>query len=490
MASAEVEAEIAAAVGAKRAPKGKAKATEPEQYFDPRTLHLKRLDAISRRQGVEANLMEDVTPMSTGNLMLDLLLGGGLRPGLYINSGFEQSCKTTGCFSMAGAAIKQEIDSTLFDYEGSGATSKPYIANILKTLGIKATKQEIFGVKDDEGRWIKTPMLRYIPETVGEKFFNWVSEVLRDLPDKRYVAKQWWLVYDETKENKTAVGAYADASMNKRYGKGYWVKAKDGKPQALIIPDSFAAMNPENNDEEEANKSLGLLARMFSHHLPRIKGRLAKKMVIILGTNQLREIPMAMYGPKEKEAAGQALRYNSDVRLWWQPLWSNIPFNPTFTAENDEDKLELERAISGGTDRYKYFRVRGFKNKLSSGAGRKVWLRLWVEDSKGEARGFDPFFDTMHYLRSTGQLSGKNRKTIFIKLDGQTGNGKSTDWMTLKRWVLGSKEDMKDISTKLGYKPMDLRKFCFTQIESGKAFELQNATRNSKVKEVPEEAEE
>jgi recA bacterial DNA recombination protein len=447
--------------------------------FDYLGMFNETLDEISKRQGVDTDLMEVVKPMSAGYLMLDLLIGGGIRPAFYGHAGFEQSCKTTGALEIMASAVKQSIPLISFwDFEGSTANSIPYLQSILKNMGITIPAKDIFGRRDKAtGKWIIPPTVRYNAETRGEAFFDWFAAVLRELPDKKFVAGSWWLVFDENnKKHKAQVGDKGDANMKKRYGKGIWVPAPDGNLQGLVICDSWPAMNPESNDEEEANNALGVHARFFAKHLPRIKGRLARKMVALLGINQLREIPMAMYGPKEKEACGQALRFTSDVRTWWTSRSSGMPFNAKFDGE---EKLEIERSVTTeGKDRYRYIQMSNKKNKLGQ-PGRKHWMRLWVQDAKGDAMGFDPFFDTMHYLKETGQLIAKNRKAMLLNLD-ELGKAKKTcDWLTFKTWVLGTTEEKKAICKQLGYdKAFDLRKFCFTQMAKGRGEDLYNMQKN------------
>lgn len=472
-----IEAAISKAVGATK------KATA---VFNPYSLYATTVDEISRKQGVDSDIMEDIIPLSTGNLMLDIVYGGGIRPAMMCHSGWEQSCKTTGALTVMAEAIKAAIPIiSLWDFEGSSGNSKKYVANILRTSGLKVTVNDVFGKKDPEtGKWVIQPLVRYNSETLGEKFFNWLSELLRQLPDKKFVAKAWWLVYEDTKINRAKLGDHAVASMAKKYGKGIWIPAPDGNLQGLVVVDSLPAMNPEDNDEEEGNKSLGLAARMFSKHLPRVKGRLSKKMVALLCINQLRDIPMSMYGPKEQEPCGKAVRFNSDIRIRWTARASGMPFNPVV---DKEEGRELERSVtSEGKDRYRYINIFGFKNKLAN-PNRKTWIRLWVEDANGDARGFDPFFDTACYLRETGQLRGKNRKSIQLTLDGLGAAKKTIDWITLKTWVLGTKEEKIKICQSLGYKPMDLRKWCFTQMASGKGEKLYSAKRQEgKIKEEEE----
>lgn len=193
----------------------------------------------------------------------------------------------------------------------SSVNSMPYIQSILKTVGIDKTIAQVFGAKDhDSGKWITPPIIRFHVESVAEKFFDFLANVLRELPDKKMINGRWWLIYEDNKKNKARVGEFADPSMGKRYGPGLWVPAPDGELQALFIVDSYPAMNPASNDEEETDNSLALQARMFSKQLPRVKGRLMQKMVAVIGTNQLRDAPMVMYGPKENEPGGQALKFN------------------------------------------------------------------------------------------------------------------------------------------------------------------------------------
>lgn len=466
----EVEAEVDEVLEEEtggRKKKGKAATGD----FDYLGMFHTTLDEISKRQGVDTDVMDVFKPLSTGLLMLDLITGG-IKPAMYTSAGFEQGGKTTGALALMAAAVRQKVPLVAFwDFEGSTANSLDYVANVLKTMGVKIPPKELFGKKDPAtGKWLIKPTVRYVAETRGEAFFDWLASVLREMPDKKFVAGSWWLVFDEANKKHVAqVGSQADKEMKRKYGKGLWIPAPDGGLQGLVLADSYPAMNPDQNDDEEANNSLGLHARFFAKHLPRIKGRLARKMVALVGVNQLRQIPMAMYGPKEQEACGQALRFNSDVRNWWNSRSSGMPFNPKFDTE---ERVEIERSVQGsGKDRYRYVQVVNKKNKLAL-PGRKHWVRIWISNYAGEACGFDPFFDVVQYLKETGQLVAKNRQKILLKLEGLGDAKKPTDWMSLKTWVLGTKEEKTQISQSLGFKPMDLRSFCFSQMAKGKGEEL------------------
>jgi RecA/RadA recombinase len=244
-----------------------------------------------------------------------------------------------------------------------------------------------------------------------------------------------------------------------------WVEAPDGNLQGFVIVDSWAGMNPADNDEEDTDKSLALQARMFSKQLLRVKGRMGKKLIAVVGMNQLSDIPMAMYGPKQQEKGGKALRFYSDVRIWNTSRGSGMPFNAVF---DKEEGMELEKSVTGtGRDSYRYIYSKNVKNKLWT-PKRKAWFRIWAEDNEGNGCGFDPFFDTMMYLRETGQLKGNDRKKLFLKIDGHDLK-KPIAWMQFKTWVLGTKEQKIKVCKDIGIaKPFDLRAFCFKQMSSGK----------------------
>jgi RecA/RadA recombinase len=443
----------------------KVSTTSDTPLFDYNSLLVESIDEISRRQGFDSDALEDTAPMSTGLLMLDLLYGGGIRPAWYTHFGPEQSAKTTGVLSIVASAIKQGVPMIAFcDYEGSTKNSKPYVANILKTMGVDKIIGQVFGTKDPTtGAWSIPPIIRYRAETRGEAFFDWLSEVLRVLPDKKKVNGKWWLVFEDNKVNKVKVGEYANREMAKKYGSGLWVEAQDGKLQAIVCVDSYPAMNPTSNDEEETDNSLALQARMFSKQLPRVKGRLAPKMVAVIGTNQLRANPMDRYHP-EVEPGGTALKFNSDVRCKFTPRASGMPLWPTFNSEN---KYEEELSVEGqGTDKYRYIQLHTKKNKLWT-PNRKAWIRIWAEDYKAEGRGFDPVFDTACYLYYTGQLVGRGRKSMKLTFKEQTV---AIKWLQLKKWVLGDRTAMKEVCAELGFaKPFSIRRECFKQMESGTA---------------------
>lgn len=457
--------------------------------FDYLSLLNTTIDDISRREGFESDTLEDLPPMSTGLLVMDLLYGGGIRPGWYTHFGREQSCKTTGALTIMASAIKHKVPLIAFcDYENSTRNSKIYVGNILQGMGVTTPIDEIFGRHNKKtGDWEIPPKVRFRSESRGDVFFTWLHNILVALPDKRCINGEWWVVFDETKENVAKLGEFANKTMAKRYGKGLWLPATDGGTlQAVIFVDSYPGMNPLANDEDDPNQTIALQARMFSAGLRRVKGRLASKMVAVVGINQLRVNPLAMYGPNEVEPCGESLKFNSDVRCKFTPRASGFPL---WGEINKESKFEEEPSAEGeGIDRYRYVQIFTFKNKLWT-PNRLGWLRLWHSDYEGMGRGFDPVFDTAYYLMLTGQLKGRGRKSMQIKLRGiGMKDFVPIKWNDLKWWVLGDKDEHAEICERLGLqKVFGLRSLCFKQLENGVAEKMYVAQDHGR--EMPSEYE-
>lgn len=469
----------------KKAKKVKELDDSVEQGLDLSSLYADVLDDVATRQGADSPLSADVVPMSTGLLAYDLILNGGLRPAWYTGFGPEQSAKTTGALTIAAGAVTENVPIVRFvDYEGSSSNSKPYIRNIFRTAGVKGKMDYIFGKVDPEtGKYIEKPRVYYTEETVLEKFFNHLADLLRTLPDKKRIGREWWLVFEDNKKNKAKYGEVANKAMARKHGAGLYIPAKDGALQALVITDSYPAMNPIDDDDGDPNNALALQARAFSKNLRRVKGRMAQKMVAVWGINQLRAVPMARYGPPETEPGGQALRYYSDGRIRHTPrAIGGVPTTPKPKENPDDKATEVEDSVQyDGQDTYRYVAIKADKHKLGT-PKRVAWFRIWVEDGAGNAQGIDPVYDTYFYLWSTGQANGSKKNAIRFDLEGMGEGKKTISWQQFKLWVLGDKDAKTGISKILGYKPMCVRKFCFAQMKSGVGERLYVATKTAKKK--------
>ena len=456
---------------------------EKKIRFDAASFYSDSMDVISKRQNFESSSLDVAPPMSTGLLQIDMVYGGGIRASMITAAADEQAAKTTLALATMAAAIKENIPIIGFmDYEGSTKNSKPYVQSILKTQGVNLTVDQVFGKKDKDGKWVVNPRVRYRSETILERFYDWLSEILRELPDKKYVEGKWWLVFDDkNKSHKAKAADFVNTAMTRKYGNGLWVEAPDDKIQGIFFVDSYTAMQPKIKDDESISDQLSVKASAFSKQLERVKGRMAEKMVTVYGLNHLRDNPMAMFGPKQSEKGGKALQQFSDVRLrQTSRSLSAAPFSPKADKNEDYNETEPSVEFAGGNDVYRYVHIKAIKNKLWT-PQRTCFIRLWVRDGNGQARGIDPVFDTIAYLKDTGQLSG-TRKAFKLKLEGLGASTKSVTWSQIKQWILGNKEVMTKASVYAGFKPMNLRAFCFKQIKSGAAEDLYIQVKNSKVK--------
>ena len=269
---------------------------EPE-YFNPYADIDATLDVIEKKAGISENTLDKSEGrMSSGNLCLDIVLGGGYTAGWYTNFGQEQCCKTTEAVSVLVSAINHDVPIIAY-YDFEGSASPDYIENIMRNMGLKADVKSIFGVKDREGNYVVKPRVRYRSEAIAEKFFDFVAGLERKLPDKKKIGDQWYYLYENTKENqKLVAGKYDKAYFSKT--NMYRIPAKDGSLQAMILVDSYPAMLPENKDVDDPNGAIASQARMFSEQLQRVKGRVRSKRIAILGINQLRLRPMTMGNPE------------------------------------------------------------------------------------------------------------------------------------------------------------------------------------------------
>jgi RecA/RadA recombinase len=470
-------------VPATKAGKRAAIKSEAVAFFNPLAGIDEELDGIEKDYSLTGSSLDlEETCMSTSMLGLDLILSKGLRPGWYTFVGGEQSCKSTCANTVMVAATGTEVPVVaMWDYEGS--TDAAYLENMMQVNHIGMPISEIFGVRDPKSnKWAIAPRVRYYSEGVAEKFFDYLAKLERILPDKIKMGDQWYYVYDYkvmcpktnkmivSKKNAAIVGSHYDKEYLKKTGK-YRIPAQDGTMQAVLILDSLPAMLPERLDKDDAGSGMAAQARMFSEQMKRVKGKMKSKRIAVLAVNQLRKAPMVMFGNPEYEPCGEAPKYFSDVRLYTRPRVANAaPGNSSI----GKGMIEEERGIDGGVDKYRYIHIRAHKNKLSV-PNLEGWLRLWITDSKNQARGMDPVWDTYRYLMDTGQATGKRNALKFTIKGHETPAMK---WLQLKTLVLGTKKQIRETCEALGVKAFDVRAFCKNQLANGDGLERYFTQKN------------
>lgn len=477
--------------------KEKAKA----QLFNPWQRIDQELDAAEKRFSLSAMAVDKREPrFSTGLLSLDAVLSGGLiGGGWYTAAGGEQSAKSTLVMSILGSVMSEflknpdlPIKASIFDYEGSTGSAGDYFENILKSMGVNTKIENVFGVQDEEtGQWIIKPTIRYYQPDTGERFFDYVAKLQKILPDKIRIGSNWYYVYENTRENQKLVKGHYDKSYFSKHNK-FKIPAPDGNVQAIIMVDSYPCMNPERSDEkEEGDQSIASQARMFSDGIKRIKGKLRRKRIIIMGINQLRAVPMAMYGPKEIEPGGQALAFNSDVRFRTASC--------ALSAVNASGKSgieEEESVCTSGYDKYRYIRLTTIKNKMGGIPNQTIFLRIVHENADGEATGFCRTWDAYQYMKLTGQIAGKiesDRKKIkfvqsFTYTDAEDNEktitfnhpfvGKTITWLDFKALIDGNKKTIIKMCKALKLsKPVMLRSVLEKQVRSGQGYTYLKANK-------------
>lgn len=435
--------------------------------FNPYATFEDEIDNMEKKVGLTSmSVNEKEDRLGTGSLCVDLQMAGGLLAGgWYTFYGAEQSCKTTLATTVMGAIIRKADflgKAFFFDYEGSFSAEYANAMWKYNGGGSTGTVEQVFGLQGKDGEWIIRPRIRNYAPAVGEDFFDALASTLKKLPSVLKLDGDFFYVYENNKVNQKLCKGHYDTKYFKKFNK-FKVPAPHGLPQAVFLVDSYPAMLSRRVDENEEGKDgLASQARMFSDGIKRVKGRMKEKRVLVLGINQLRSIPMAMYGPTEQEPCGQALRYFSDARFRMSPI--AIP-------HGGKGPLEEEPSISGeGVDNYRYIKCHAFKNKLGGPQKSNMILRLYVANENGEGLGFDRVWDTWMYLKETGQISGQRNKIKFG--EGTPFAGQVVSWMDMKKLVDGKKELIKACCEKMKVKPIRIYEWCRKQIESGKGYDL------------------
>ncbi len=288
--------------------------------FNVRSYFDNEMDTIEKKTKISSrSIAMRGKRLSTGCLALDMYLGGGLVPGSWTTlSGGEQSCKSTTAMSIMAQVIKTKFSGIAAVHDFEGSSDANYISNMLATSGVQVDPKEVFGVPDPDGGWIIAPMIRYYAPDNGEAFFDYMSMSRRRLPDKIVEEDGTaYLLFENTKENKKIVGDKYDKKWFSKKNQ-FKVLAADDQMQMLVLVDSYPAMLPDQVDDDDGSKAMALQARMFSDGIKRFRGGMRRKMMTILGINQLRQRPATMFGDPAYEPCGDALKFycfSADTKL-------------------------------------------------------------------------------------------------------------------------------------------------------------------------------
>lgn len=421
------------------------------------------LDSVEKKFKLSPNLANRFKyAVSSGSLVRDLVLGGGyIGGGMYTNAGGEQSAKSSDIMNFLADQIRSPIDlpGVIQYFDPEGSFDPNYFGNMIGIKSKKAAKAQIFGLKDAQGNWTIRPKVRYYPDSRGEQIMDAINAMLRKLPDMELLDEQWYYVYENTKDNRKLVGSHYNVKLFSKFNK-FYVPSPRSTPQGIVVMDSWVSLVPERMDDEDKGSGLGALARFFSENLPKIKSKLRRKNVILLGVNQLREKPMVQGDPRY-EPGGQALKFQSDVRIW--QTGRSVP--------HGSGPVEEEPSITrkGGTDAYRYIHIQAKKNKLAT-PFMQGWMRIWAKDAYGQGRGIDRVWDVFQYLKMTGQITGtRSLKKPGLKIQFKDEKQMpKMNWMDFKALIVLEGDERRKHAKKLGIKNApDLYALCQKQMRKG-----------------------
>lgn len=402
----------------------------------------KSLIRIDKHLGMTSGTGTQLDPIHTGSLTQDYICGGGARPGLFVAQGMEASGKSTSCVHMTDQAAHIGIPFRTY-YDPEGAIGLDFIQYVLRHRDASS----LFG--ED---------VPYYQETILEDVMNHIAMTVAMFPVKDYSEDLGSWVYKVPKDKKdvaamTTLANMRDAGLkpDEAAGKGevFHVIPTDYKgPEAYLALDSWASLVPrKKKGAPDEGGGMSLAARLFSELIPTFGADLKQRGIILWSVNQLRTKPGVMYG--------DPLYMKSDGTLKFYITCTNRMMPRAVPQGLDKDKesgqLGAEPSVYGdGVDRYSYKGVSNLKNKW----GRpflKGMVRIWVSDHKGHMRGIDPVWDTMEYLRMTGQQDGGNKLLKFMPRASapaglkELAANKKIPYMDFKRLVLAEHTGDKEL---------------------------------------------
>ena len=170
------------------------------------------------------------------------------------------------------------------------------------------------------------------------------------------------------------------------------------------------------------------------------------------------------------------ISHNSDVR--WRLTSRAIPQGWKGDAGIVEEKsVEYPDSV----DQYRFISAKSIKNKMGGIPNQLTWMRLWQSDGNGDARGFDPVFDTYNYMKTLGLISGQRNKIKFME-PTPFADTKSVSWDEFRVLINGDKNQIKEVCDRIGAKKAGrIREWCFTFVMSDKGKQL---VRDSIVRKV------
>lgn len=425
-----------------------------------------RVAEIDKKLDMVAGQSIALTPISTGSLVADYISSGGIHAIFCQVSGPEGAGKSSLGMSVLGEAVRMKVP-LIEVHDAEGSITPEYANNIFRTFGL----DDIF---------VKGGPANYYDTDVLEDFSERMSQLLKMLPNKVWNTdiKSW--AYSIQKGSSSGLlkaleglGLKVDKSASD--DTRWIIPTEYGGPEGFVMLDSWMAIFSEKEDEEGQSGQMAGNATPLNKNLRRFAARFRKKGVAFYSTNQIRENPGQRYGSPLYEPGGNALKHFSQFRMRMFPR--AVPQG--FERDKESGGLCIEEDVSGeGYDYYAFKALENTKHKL----GRpfmKGMIRIWVADKNGEPRGIDPVFDTIEYLKMTGQLTGNRKKYHLQFRDSIKGSAvralEEIEWSyeTLKEVLIyehfGDRNSLRDLAERTGFtKVPHLRENLFQQVRGDK----------------------
>lgn len=392
----------------------------------PTLNHAADFKRVERHHGLVSSLLTPMTRLKSSSLMLNWILGGGILPGAMVTfAGQEAAGKSTFTLDFLGESLKLPMQLRVHnDAENAIDPSySPAVMHLPSGISLTDLHREING---------QPPAIRYHDDTGLEPMFLMMRDMLGTVPVKRWYeeAQTWAYVFKRKTGAADKIRSYGLRADKALSDEALFVCPTDyAGPEGLFLNDSYPAMLPEDMmiEGKDIPGRLALVAAAFSEYLKMVVGRLRSRGFIMLGVNQIRLKPGTAFGDPRYEPGGEALKFYSSVRCRSSAL--NSPYG---------DKKAFEREpsvqIEGGEDTYHYKRVDNTKNKNGT-PWLSGWVRLWVSDGLGQARGIDPVFDTYAYLKETGRIAGAEGSKAKFKILWD-GDWLDFTWLEFKKAIL------------------------------------------------------
>jgi len=397
----------------------------PTEVQTPDKTLLTILDKTSGRRE-DATVSTASVCVTSGCLVADLALGGGIPPGkVHTKAGHPHAGKTTDYFESMGDCLARRIVTYVFDAET--AIDWTYGAVAIRKWGVELEW-------DARNQSWTHPCLKLVDFPSGDDWFRFMAWVLKTLPD--YTS---------------------------------------GPPQVAFFCDSAANLTPKSLADNPDSNPMAAQARMFGTGFHVVRSLLKRKGGVLFFTNHIKVKPGVVFGSPEYMTGGSALHHHSDTIEWMSARSSGMP-QPAVKAKGR--RIEQSWRLSG-KDFFVYAAHAFKKNRRRGSATDQTWSRICFKESGGGGSGVDRAYDVFQFLCMTGQAEwvGRERVTLNVQVPTVVGDtkeivykkakkfyGVSMSWVEFRRLVY---EEAHDPGTYL----IDLHNICRQQMATGWAFE-------------------